>query len=131
MALAERWYTEHVPPSEIAKRLGRSKSTITRHVIKKLPRKAQGRPPVLTEAQVDYLVITLDKMIRAQNAESVVTASMLRRATRTKACTRVIRKALAQRNIRFRPLREKPVLTGEGVATRFAFAKKYRSKKPS
>lgn len=127
-SLAQRWYREHVAPAEIARRLGRNKSTITRHVIKKVPRRAQGRPPALTEAQVDYLVVTLDKMIRARKAESVVTASMLRHATRTKACTRVIRKALAKRNIRFRPLREKPVLTEEDVAARFAFAKKYRHK---
>ena len=115
-SLAERWYREHAAPSEIAKRLGRSKSTITRHAIKKLPHRAQGRPPALTEAQVDYLVVSLDKMIRARKAESVVTASMLRHSTRTKARTRVIRKALAKRNIRFRPLREKPVLTEEDVS---------------
>ena len=55
-----------------------------------------GRPPVRTEAQADCLVTTLDKMIRARNAESVVAASTLRRATRTKVCSRVIGKALAQ-----------------------------------
>ena len=117
-SLAERWYREHVAPPEIVKRLGRSKSTITRHVIKKVPRRAQGRPPALTEAQVDYLVVTLDKKIRARKAAPVVTASMLRHATRMKACTRVIRKALAKRNIRLHPRREKPVLTEEDVAAR-------------
>ena len=40
MALAQRWYSEHVTPAEIARRLGRSKSTITGHAIKKLPRQA-------------------------------------------------------------------------------------------
>ena len=46
-ALAERWYKERVALSEIAKRLGRRKSTTTRHVIKKMPRLAQGRPSAL------------------------------------------------------------------------------------
>ena len=124
--LAERWYKAHISPSEIASRLGRDKSTITRHVIKKIPQKRQGRPPAITEAQTDYLETTLDKMIRSRRAPAFVTASMLRRETRTKACTRVIREALAKRNIRFRPLREKPVLTDEDIAARFAFAKKYR-----
>ena len=43
-ALAERWYTERVAPSEIAKRLGRRKSTTTRHVVKKCPDWRRGGP---------------------------------------------------------------------------------------
>ena len=89
-----------------------------------------GRPPALTEAQVDFLVVTLDKMIRAKKAESVVTASMPRRSTRTKACTRTFRDALAKRNIRPRPLREGPLLTEDDVVARFMFAKKCRLKTP-
>ena len=129
--LAGRWCVEHVGPTGIARRWGRDKSTVTRHAVKKVVRKKQGRPAALTEAQVDRLEMTLDKMTRARMAEGVVTASMLHRSTRTRACTRVIREALARRNIRFRLLREKPVLTAEDVAARFAFAKKYRHKTPA
>ena len=42
MALAQRWHSEHVTPAEIARRMGRNKSTIARHVVKKLPRRAHG-----------------------------------------------------------------------------------------
>ena len=116
--LARRWFVGHAGPTDIARRLGRDKSTATRHAVKKVARKKQGRPAALTEAQVDRLEMTLDKMTRARMAEGVVTASMLHRSTRTRACTRVIREALARRNIRFRLLREKPVLTAPPTGTR-------------
>ena len=62
--LANQWHKEHVAASEIAKRLKRDKSVITRHVVKKILKKKQGRPATLTEAEADYLEKTLDEMIQ-------------------------------------------------------------------
>jgi hypothetical protein len=132
ITLANDWYNrDSIQPSEIARRLKRDKSVITRHVIKKIQKKKQGRPAALTKAQVDFLEKTLNEMIVKADTETFVTAKMLRRRTRVKASERTIRDALHKRNIRFRPFREKPALTEEDVKKRKAFAKKYRNKKPA
>ena len=56
IALANSWYNEDsIKPSEIARRLKRDKSVITRHVIKKIVKKKQGRPVALSTVQVDFL----------------------------------------------------------------------------
>ena len=50
-------------------------------------------------------------MIVAAKAEYHVTAPMLKKDTKTKASVKTIQKALRKRNIYFRKLREKPLLT--------------------
>jgi hypothetical protein len=83
IGLANSWYNEdRIKPSEIARRLKRDKSVITRHVIKKIVKKKQGRPAALSTAQVDFLVKTLDEMIVKADTETTVTAKMLRHRTR-------------------------------------------------
>ena len=54
--LAKMWYeSDGKRPSEIATLLHRDKSTITRHVCKKMEKKKQGRPPALTQEQIDRI----------------------------------------------------------------------------
>ena len=56
LRLAKMWYEEDdMTPSEIADLLRRHKSTITRHVVKGLIQKRDGRPRMLSEADVDAL----------------------------------------------------------------------------
>ena len=125
--LARLWYIEdRLKPSEIAARLKRDKSAITRLLVKQAPRSQQGAPPKLTSAQVDFLVKRLDEMIVKADCKYAVTVVMLKRSTRVKASTRTILRALHKRNIYFRKLREKPTLTDDDVVARFAFAKKHR-----
>ena len=126
-SVARKWYEkEKLKPSVIAKRLGRDKSAMTRLLVKQTPRKKQGRKQLLSKADVDVLERRLDEMIVAANAEYHVTVGMLKKDTKTKASARTIQKAFHQRNIYVRKLREKPLLTAEDVAARFAFAKKYK-----
>ena len=62
--LAKKWYIEdNEGTATIAKRLGRDRSTITRLVIKRLARRAQGRPQALTSAVLDRLEKRLSEMI--------------------------------------------------------------------
>ena len=62
--LAKKWYVEDgESTATIAERLGRNQSTITRLLVKRKVRKAQGRPPVLTAAVVDRLENRLSDMI--------------------------------------------------------------------
>ena len=131
LRLAKDWYVNgSVAPREIAKRLKRNKSTITRLLCKRLPRKKLGRKPVLSEAQVDVLEEKLKRLIKKADGQFEVTVSMLKRNARCRASKATISKALHNRNIYFRPMRSKPVLTTEDIKDRLSFAKKY-AKKPA
>ena len=72
--LATKWWEEQLEPSEIAERLGRDKSTITRLLVAQVERRKQGRPKALTEAQVDFLVRRLDQLIVSAKGRWHVTA---------------------------------------------------------
>eukprot|EP00439_Symbiodinium_sp_Y106_P061416 s2926_g9.t1 len=127
--LAKRWYHDDgIKPSEIADRLGRSKSALTRLLVKQVPRKKQGRAPLLSKAQVDYLQKRVCDMVVQADAEYRVTVDMLRKTTKVKASCRVILEELHARGLYFRKLREKPVLTDTDIKERLAFAKRYRAK---
>lgn len=64
-------------------------------------------------------------MVAHANGEYKVTVDMFRRGDGIQVSTRTILKALTNRKIFFLRLREKPLLTGEDVNARFAFARKY------
>ena len=59
-------------------------------------------------------------MIRKADGNYQVTAAMLKKSLRIKACDRVILDALHSRGLYLRPMREKPVLTDEDVKQRKA-----------
>ena len=127
--LAKMWYQvdgKSVP--EIARLLHRSSSGVRPHVTSNRPPVPQGRPPALTKKQVDKLESTLMKMIKKADAKYEVTLSMLKKATRVKACIRTIRKYLHQRDIKWHNMRSKPVLTSADVKDRCGFADTYASK---
>jgi transposase len=127
--LAKKWYEEdNLAPSDIADRLGRNKSNVTRLLVLQAPRKKQGAPKKLTKAKVDFLVNRLDELVVKADCKYTVTVKLLKRSTRVKASERTILGALHERNIYFRRLREKPALTPEDVADRLKFANKYRYK---
>ena len=127
--LARRWFVEDGESTgEIARRLGRDRSTVTRLLVKRLPRKVQGRKRVLTPAAVDKLEKKLATMIEKADGWYPVTVSMLKRSSRSPACTRTILDALHKRGVYFRPQREKPVLTEQDIADRLAFANRFAAK---
>ena len=126
MRLAKMWYKEDkMTPKEIAKLLRRSKSTLTRFLVQRAPRKRQARKPALTAARIDALTGKLNDLVKKANGKYEVTVAMLRRCAREKACCRTILNVLHERKVYFRPFRSKPVLTDKDVADRLAFAKKY------
>ena len=101
---------------------------MTRLLVKQVPRRAQGRRRLLSEGKVAALKKKLDEMIVKVDCKRTVTVGMLKKATKTKACTRVILDALHAENIYFRKLREKPKLTPGDVRDRLTFARKYVGK---
>ena len=80
LLLAKMWYEEDdMPPMEIADLLRRDKSTITRHVVKRVEPKRDGRPRRLSSAEVDSLVEFLGKMIKKADRQYDVTVDMLQK----------------------------------------------------
>ena len=128
LRLAKKWFAAGVTPADIAERLGRDKSTVTRRCVKMLGRKRQGRKKALSEAQVDFLERRLEQLIVKAKGRYHVTAKMLKRSTRMKVSARCISDALHKRNVYFRKLREKPMLTIEDRKARMAFACKFKGK---
>ena len=112
ITLAKKRYVEDgESPKEIARRLGRSKSTLTRLLVQRRARKSQGRKMTLSNAAVDKLQKKLEGMIVKADSKYEVTVDMLKRSARCKACARTILNRLHERGVYFRPLRQTPVLT--------------------
>ena len=113
--LASKRYREHgKSPSEIAGLLGRDKATLTRLLVKQVIRKRPGQPPVLSEADVDFLERRLHQLIVKCMGKYHVTAAMVKRSARSKASVKAIQLAFRKRRIIFRCER-KPLLTEEDV----------------
>ena len=129
MRLAKMWFQEDgMMPSEIAKLLHRNKSTLTRFLVMQRERKQDGRPRALTEKQVYHIVEKLEEMIIEANQEYRVTVDSLKRALRLKVCSKILLEALHERDIYFRPNREKPDLTEKDIEDRKFFADTYAGK---
>ena len=99
LRLAQKWFADGVALAEIADGLDRDKSTITRHCVKMVARKAQGRKRALSGRQIDFLERRLHELIVKANGRYHVTAKMLKRSSRMKVSTRRISEALHGRNV--------------------------------
>ena len=129
MRLAGMWYTlDQTTPSEIATLLRRDKSTLTRYLVMRRAKKLDGRLPAFSEAKIDRIVHTLERMVAQANQEYRVTAAMLQQRLGITVSIRVILQALHSRGIYFRSNREKPLLTDQDVLDRKAFAQLYSPK---
>lgn len=117
-----------IKPSKIAEALGRNKSTITRHLFKKISVEKVGRKKLLTKPMVDRLIKVLHALVKKAKGEIEVTAAMLKKAAKCQASVKTILKELHARKVYFRAMRQKPVLTAEDVQARYAFAQKYKGK---
>ena len=64
VTLSKRWHLEEgLSAVQIAMRLGRSPSTISRLVLKRMHLKVQGHKPLLSKCKVDNLVAKAEAMI--------------------------------------------------------------------
>ena len=111
--LARMWFNEdEKAPSEIAELLHRDKATITRLLYQRPENVARaGRKKMLSEAAVTNLEHKLETLVKRAQGKYEVTAAMLRKSAKVKACVRTIANELHKRRIYFRPFRNKPVLT--------------------
>ena len=99
LRLAQQWYDEDgKSPLEISELLRRDKSTITRHLVKRTPKKRDGRPRSLTASDVDALESLLVSMIKRANRQYEVTLEILRKEAKCRATVRTIQRDLHKRN---------------------------------
>ena len=118
-------------PFEIAETLHRNKSTLTRLLCQEVERKKDGRPRALTDDQIDFMVKTLEALIHKAKNEYRVTCADVKKACRFKVTIRRMLEAFHERDIYFRPCRDKPDLTEQDIVERHAFGKKYAGKPES
>lgn len=126
--LARKWYKEGVERVEIASRLGRQLSGVVKFLKQKVKPQPLGRPKLLSVADVDGLVKTLEKMVDEADATYEVSALMLHKASKLKCSIRTMADAVHERGYYFRDLRHKPILTPEDIKDRKRFAAKYKDK---
>ena len=119
-------FDQHTPPVRVSEIMGRSLSAITRLLAQKKAPNRIGRPNALTEAKVDSIVNTLEKMVDEADAEHEVSMHLLMRRCRAKVCSKVVANALHKRGYRFHDLRHKPILTPDDVKDRYAWSIRYR-----
>ena len=117
-----------LPPSKIAQAVGRSRTTVYEALDRTWAPGKRGQPPALSCKDVANLQRILKTLIRRARARREVTMAMLKKKARCKACARTIRTALAKKNIKFRRLRTKPLLTAHDRKARREFALKYKDK---
>jgi len=127
--LARMWSTEDgLPITQIAKLLRRNKSAISRQLASSEDKEKPGRQFMLSEAQVDRLVKKTKEYIKQAKGRYRITYALLKKRTRTKASIRTIQRAFVLRNITYKKMREKPLLTDQDVKDRFKFSVKYKGK---
>ena len=108
-----------LPVGKIALAVARHKKTVYSALDKKWKASKRGRPNLLTVKQVNLLVRVTKAMIQKAAAKREVTLAMIKKRAKVSASERCIRGALQKRNIRFRKMRCKPLLTKEDVKGRF------------
>ena len=134
--LIEKWREDKVVPSDIAERLDRDKSTITRHLAMKSSRKVKrgeqkgrrGPKRQLTDTQVAALIPKMEGKIKTVNAEYEVTMTMIQKSARVKVSVRKLRERLAEQGVSWHAMRTKPTLTDEDIEDRHQFGKDYKDK---
>ena len=117
-----------LPVTKIALAVNRNKTTVYTALDKKWKTVKRGRPDLLTKSEVNLLVRTAKSMIKQAAAKKEITLAMIKKRSKLKASEKCLRKALIKRNIRFRRMRSKPLLTKADIKARMKFAKKYRNK---
>ena len=117
-----------LPVTKIALAVDRNKTTVYEALGKDWEGETRGRKELLKKAQVNLLVRTTKALIKKAAAKREVTLAMILRRAKVKVSERCARKALQKRNVRFRRMRSKPLLTKDDVKERFRFARKHRRK---
>ena len=75
--LARQWYlVDNLSPKDNATRLGRDKSTLTRFLVKRAPRKPRGRKQLLSEATRSRIETKLKELVQAADGKHEITVDI-------------------------------------------------------
>ena len=129
--VCDMYHVRKMKPSDIAKAMGRDKSTITRRIFKTKAYLKPGRRRLLMKKDVDRLVAKTKQMVKQADTQTEVTVEMVRKATKTKASAKTILKEFHERGFHFRYFRMKPRLTAQDRKDRKTFASLYKDKPKS
>jgi hypothetical protein len=88
----------------------------------------RGQPAKLTVKQVTGAIKVMRGLIKKAKAAYEIPLAMIMKHANIKCCERTLRTQLHKRGIRFRRMRQKPLLTKEDIIERYAFACKYKDK---
>ena len=127
--LAKKWYSEgsNSKPSEIASRLGRDKSVLAPCEASATEEAGSLQCAHCCAGGSPCHDVSMNPVVKA-DAQYAVTLTTLRKTAKVKASIKTIQRALHARNIYFRKLREKPVLTPDDVKARLKFARTFKHK---
>jgi hypothetical protein len=129
--LMNTWHKEGVPTKTIASRLSRPKKTIYAHMGNKDKNKVrQGRPPIIDADKKKRLKVALTRLLKQAKAKKEVTLDMVAKAARVKCTNHTVRKSFKEDGVKFRKLREKPILTKKDVLQRRTFTSAHKKKSP-
>ena len=117
-----------LPVTQIAIAAGQHKKSIYQVLNNKLKFASRGPKEKLTKADVDRTVKIQKVMVAKAKARFEIILALLKRRAKLNVCDKVLRKASHARNIKFKVMRSKPVLTKADRMARYAFACKYRGK---
>ena len=127
-----RWSAEGKRQSEIAALLGRSSKAVSNHLQQRgIKRVQKGRPRKMTRQVYTGLRRVLTRLLKKAGGEKEVTVAMVKAISGCDCSLRTIRDAFHADGVRFRRLREKPILTRRDIAARRCFADLHAAKSPS
>ena len=115
-----------LPVATIAKGIDRNKTTVYDALKKTWKPSSAGRPHQLLAKEVKHIIATMKGLIKGAVGTSEISLAVIKRRSKCKFSLRTIHRALRSKNIQFRKMRSKPILTNADIKTRFEFAKKYR-----
>lgn len=121
-------FDQNQRPVDIAEATGRHLSSICRALKARGVKKKPGPKKKLTPIHVDKIIARARVLIAKADGAREVTVAMIKKSIRCTASPRTILRAMHDRGVWFRKLRQKPRLTQTDIKERYAFAKKYRAK---
>lgn len=123
--LMRQWRKNNCTIKTIMDRTGRAKKTVLSHLDSKRVGKGSGRRKVITPAAFKKLDKAVTALQKKANARTEISVRAVKEKAGVEASDRAVLEAFHEKDIWFRPLRQKPILTDEDVAERKVFGGKY------
>ena len=118
----------------IAKAMGRSKSTVSKHVFQKnTAKKVKGRPKHAIRTPKGFLAVerAYKKLLKSSSGNKEVSADVVKAEMKLDCNVKTVRRAFAENGYAFRPLYEKPDLSDDDKKARLAWVREHKHRSPT